>query len=223
MIAARATAAQVRRAYDAYSYFYGLLLAPLHRATSRVMLERARIGPHDRILEVAIGPATSFDQSCRRTNAAAIGLDLSGKMLRAAARKLRRRGIPNAALAQADARSMPFRDGCFDVVLSGHFLDLLPAKEIDRVVGEFYRVLKPGGRLVLANMSKPEDQGRSSWERLYGLLPASLSAYLLGACRPVFTVSAVREQGFINVQREYCRGMIRSEVVSASKPSPESA
>lgn len=218
MIEARASTAQVRRAYDAYSYFYGLVLAPWHRATCRTVLERAGIGPQDRVLEVAIGPATSFDETCRWTSTLAVGVDLSGKMLRAAARKLRKRGTRNAALVQADARFLPFRDQCFDVVLSSHFLDLLPAREIDRVVGEFYRVLKPGGRLALANMSKPEDRGRSLWERLYGLLPAALSAFLLGACRPVFSAGIVQQQGFADVRREYCRGMIRSEVVSAKKP-----
>jgi ubiquinone/menaquinone biosynthesis C-methylase UbiE len=218
MLEVRATAAQVRRAYDAYSYFYGRLLAPFHRATSRALLERARIGPRDRVLEVAIGPATSFDETCRRTSAVAVGIDLSWKMLQAAGRKLQRHAVGNAALVQADARFLPFRDQCLDVVLSSHFLELLPAAEMGRVVGEFYRVLRPGGRLVLASMSKPQDQGRSLWERIYRLLPAPLTAYLLGACRPVFAAAAVGEQGFTHVQREYCRGTIRSEVVSAEKP-----
>lgn len=219
MIEARATTAQVRRAYDAFSHVYGLLLAPLHRATSRAALQRARIGSEDRVLEVAIGPATSFDETCRLTSVTAVGIDLSWKMLRAAGRKLRKREVRNAVLIQADARFLPFGSDSFEVVVSSHLLELLPSEEIRRVMGEFYRVLKPGGRLVLANMSKQEDWGRSLWERAYALLPPALTAYLLGTCRPVFATVTVKEHGFTKARREYFAGALQSEIVVAEKPS----
>jgi ubiquinone/menaquinone biosynthesis C-methylase UbiE len=218
MIEVRATTAQVRRAYDAFSWIYGLLLSPLHRATNKIVLERARIGLHDRVLEVAIGPATSFVEVCGLTGTAAVGVDLSLAMLRAAQSKLKRHAVPTPLLVQADARALPFRTESFDVVLSSHFLDLLSVEDINRVSGEFYRVLKPGGRLALANMSKLDEDKQTLWERAYHRLPASLTAYLLGACRPVFAAEWVREHGFANVKREYCRGAIRSEILSAKKP-----
>ena len=54
MIEARAPTDAVRRAYNLYSYFYSALIEPLERKQRRLGLDRARILPHDKVLEVAV-------------------------------------------------------------------------------------------------------------------------------------------------------------------------
>ena len=67
----------------------------------------------------------------------------------------------NVALIEANARRVPFADCSFDILFNGYMLDLICLADLPVVMSEFYRLLKPGGRLVLVNFSKPEAGRRS--------------------------------------------------------------
>ena len=65
----------------------------------------------------------------------------------------------------ADVRSLPFAEASFGVVFSGSTLDHFEsAADIQRSLGELYRVLRPGGTLILTldNPANPLIEGRSS-------------------------------------------------------------
>lgn len=78
------------------------------------------------------------------------GIDWSTTMLAQAEAKAREAGL-KITLRQGDAESLPFPDGCFDAVVARHLLWTLA--EPRRALTEWYRVLKPQGR-VLADFSR---------------------------------------------------------------------
>jgi ubiquinone/menaquinone biosynthesis C-methylase UbiE len=220
MIEAKAATYRIRGAYNLWSFFYGRLVAPLEHKPRMLGLEKAGIQPQDKVLEVAVGPGVTLTEILKRVDRTTVvhGVDLSPKMLEKARRRVSAAGYANVDLREADARQLPFPDGAFDVLYNSYMLDLIPLQDMPVVLGEYARVLKPGGRLVLVNMSKEKGGGRTWWERLYVRLPARWAPYLLGGCRPVLVEGLVNAAGFCEVQREYIRHVISSEIITAKKP-----
>lgn len=113
------------------------------------VLRRAGFRPGMTLLDVATGTglvaraATRIAGDPRRV----IGLDPSEGMLREARRTVA------APLVQGQAEALPFRDARFDVVTMGYALRHV--SDLAVTFGEFRRVLKPGGRVVLLEISRP--------------------------------------------------------------------
>jgi ubiquinone/menaquinone biosynthesis C-methylase UbiE len=74
--------------------------------------------------------------------------DISPGMVTTLGQNARRLGLDGVRTARADAESLPFADGSFDLVLGHAVLHHLP--DLDRAFAEFWRVLRPGGRIVFA-------------------------------------------------------------------------
>jgi ubiquinone/menaquinone biosynthesis C-methylase UbiE len=90
--------------------------------------------------------------------------------------------------------------------------DLLPERDFPDVLREFGRVLRPGGRLAMVNMTQGERWYNGTWERIYQINPA-----LLGGCRGVTLLPLLGECGFRQASREYVSQMtFPSEIVSAT-------
>lgn len=79
--------------------------------------------------------------------------DISGGMIALLNDKIRSEGINNVALLRVNSRRLPFPENTFDIVLCVNFFHLIQNKEKHVFAGEFRRVLKPRGRLILENVS----------------------------------------------------------------------
>lgn len=208
----------VRRAYDLWSHFYDVVAGPWEQGARTAALESI-LARGERFLDVGIGPGRWFAAIAARspTGSLVCGLDLSAGMVRRAHRQLRRERPGRARIVEADALTLPFADGTFDVVTSSYMLDLLPMEAIAVALCEFRRVLAPSGRVVLVNLTKVPGSAVNWYERLYRVLPRTAQAYVLGGCRPVRLAHIVRAAGFGAARRLVVRDVLPSEVLVARR------
>jgi arsenite methyltransferase len=80
----------------------------------------------------------------------AIGVDMTFEMREQAASGARASGLANVEVRDGDATRLPVDDGSVDVVISNGVLNLVPLK--DRAIAEIARVVKPGGRVQIADI-----------------------------------------------------------------------
>jgi ubiquinone/menaquinone biosynthesis C-methylase UbiE len=80
----------------------------------------------------------------------AIGIDMTASMLDRARASADEMGLGNVELHEGLIERLPMADGSVDVVISNGVIDLVPDK--DAVFGEIDRVLRPGGRLQIADV-----------------------------------------------------------------------
>jgi demethylmenaquinone methyltransferase / 2-methoxy-6-polyprenyl-1,4-benzoquinol methylase len=210
----------IKRAYNRRSWLYSKTIAQMEWNYHVTALNQANIKTGEKILEVAVGPGLTIVELAKRTGreTTIYGVDTSSGMLSLAEQNLRNNGFLNFQLKEADCRQLPFEDNTFDFLYNGYMLDLIPAADMPKILGEFYRVLKPGGQMILLNMSKRDLSTKSSREKLYGFLPDKIALYLLGGCRPVLMEGMVQAAQFEKISRTYLDGKFPSEIVKANKP-----
>ncbi len=86
-----------------------------------------------------------------------VGVDITPRMLELAERKESERSLPSKIdWVVGDALNLDFPDGSFRLVTSGYMLRNVT--DIERAVREMHRVLEPGGRVVVAELSKPDNR-----------------------------------------------------------------
>ena len=126
------------------------------------MLTSARPQPTDTVLDVATG--TGFTALAFAPHVqSVVGLDVSPGMLRQAQQYAAERGITNAVFQEGAAEALPFAGAAFDLVTCRiaphHFLS------VPKFLEEIVRVLKPGGSVVLADTTVPDDQPEAAvWQ-----------------------------------------------------------
>ena len=183
-------------------------------------IQLANIQSDDCILEVACGTGRATVELASHLGAGGKldALDLSEAMLEHAQQKVAERGLfDKVEFKIGSAQVLPYPDQAFDILYNSYMFDLIAVDQFRPILDEFKRVLRPGGRLVLVNMSKDTPR-KTLYEKGY-------ETVRLFPCRPVVMESYVCEAGFRNVQRIYRNSYSRSmllpfgtEIVTACKP-----
>ncbi len=178
-------------------------------------LEVAAIRDGEAVLEVAVGTGLAFERVLRANpNGRNEGIDCTEAMLDRAKTKAERTGLTNYRLRIGDAYDLDYPDASFDVLINNYMFDLIPETDFAVVLGEFARVLRPGGRLVMINMAQGERWYHGIWELVYRVKPS-----MLGGCRGVHLAPYLESAGFDILSGEFVSQMtFPSEVVCAVKP-----
>ena len=77
-----------------------------------------------------------------------IGIDLSKNML-----KIARKNFPKIKFKKMDMRKLKFKNGYFDAVIVPYSLFHITKKEVPKTIREFYRVLKPNGKIMIISIN----------------------------------------------------------------------
>lgn len=113
------------------------------------------VAPGERVLDLGCGTGTlSLHLAARVPGAHITGVDADPAMLRQAQAKAASAGI-SVELAPAWADALPFDDCSFDVVLSSLFFHHLQPTDKRQSLREVRRVLRPGGRVLIADFGRP--------------------------------------------------------------------
>jgi arsenite methyltransferase len=110
------------------------------------------VKPGEAVLDLGCGAGTDLLVAAQMAGPAgsAIGVDMTTAMLERADASARAMGLENVVLHEALIERLPLGDGSVDVVISNGVIDLVPDK--DAVLDEIDRVLRPGGRVQLADV-----------------------------------------------------------------------
>lgn len=146
-----------------------------------------------------------------------IGIDMTPEMLSLAWKNAAAARISNVEFRKGELEALPLPDGSADVIISNCVINLSPDK--DKVFAEAYRVLRPGGRLVVSDIvllgDLPEEARQSS--RVW-------CECVAGALKDEEFLLKAEQAGFVDVHivpegsKPYIPGIARSVLVKARKP-----
>lgn len=153
-------ARRVRGVFDSvaerYDLMNDLMSGGLHRVWKAFALSRTDLHPGDRVLDLAGGTGDLSKGMLRQVGdeGRVVLSDINASMLVRGRDRLVDTGAGEAlSVVQADAENLPFPDRYFDVVTIAFGLRNVTRK--DKALAEMYRVLRPGGRLLILEFSRP--------------------------------------------------------------------
>lgn len=222
----------VRSLFDEGAQYYEWICRMMSFGTGESYRRRALVAagfePGMRILDLATGTGLVLRSACKvgGRGSLAVGVDASAGMLGEC------RARCDAPLVQGRAEKLPFVNGAFEMVSMGYALRHVTDLRV--LAAELQRVLRPGGRLLILELTEPRSSAGRWLNRLYlkTLVPgvARLTTDAPAARRmmryfwdtietcvpPEVILAALRDAGFLDVTRNV-RGVVLSEYV-ATKP-----
>jgi demethylmenaquinone methyltransferase/2-methoxy-6-polyprenyl-1,4-benzoquinol methylase len=141
-----------------YDQMNDLISFRRHRYWRKFTMDKLRIAPGASALDLCCGTCDwTIALSQASGSGRVVGLDFSPGMLEVGREKVRAAGLEQRIeLVEGNAMELPFPDNSFDVITIGFGLRNVP--DIDRVLGEMLRVVKPGGQVACLELSKPTSQ-----------------------------------------------------------------
>jgi arsenite methyltransferase len=118
-------------------------------AQRRAVLDLLVLRPGDRVLDVGVGPGLLAADMAREVglDGRVCGIDSSDSMIALASRRATAEGSAPVELRRADAVALPYADATFDVGVSTQVLEYV--EDVPAAVAELWRVLRPGGRVLV--------------------------------------------------------------------------
>lgn len=140
-----------------YDVMNDLMSFGIHRLWKRFTIDASGVRPGNKVLDLAGGTGdltAKFSQLVGKDGKVILA-DINSSMLNVGRDKLRDKGlVQNIEYVQANAESLPFEENSFDIVTIAFGLRNVTDK--DKALRSIFSVLKPGGRLLVLEFSKPE-------------------------------------------------------------------
>lgn len=139
-----------------YDFFEPILLLGKQAEYDRQIVSLLELHKGDRVLDLGCGTGVLTrmiaDQLDTQSGGVSIGIDAAAKMIHVAGKK---RGNEICLFEVAAAEDLPYEDGSFDAVVSSLFFHHVDLELKAKALAEAWRVLRPHGKLVIADMHIP--------------------------------------------------------------------
>jgi demethylmenaquinone methyltransferase / 2-methoxy-6-polyprenyl-1,4-benzoquinol methylase len=185
--AGRLPAEGVRRMFDriapVYDVMNHVMTAGLDRRWRRITIDET-VRADDRVLDACCGTG-DLAIGARSRGADVVGLDFSERMLERAARK-----EPQIEWVQGDVLALPFEDASFDAVTVG--FGVRNVEDLEAGVRELRRVLRPGGRLGILEITTPRGRLAPFYRVWFDRVVPALGKVLPGGAAYTYLPASVR-------------------------------
>jgi demethylmenaquinone methyltransferase/2-methoxy-6-polyprenyl-1,4-benzoquinol methylase len=148
-----------------YDIMNDLMSGGLHRLWKRRAIEQAGIRKGQVVLDLAGGTGDLAKEFAGRVGPQGhvVLADINAQMLRQGRSRLVNAGVAgNLSIAQLDAQNLPFADGSFDRIAIAFGLRNVTDK--DAALRSMFRVLKPGGKLLILEFSRPHEAIKPAYD-----------------------------------------------------------
>jgi demethylmenaquinone methyltransferase/2-methoxy-6-polyprenyl-1,4-benzoquinol methylase len=205
-----------RAFYDKISGVYDLLAEHSEGPVRQTGLEKLALAPGEHVLEIGYGTGHCLVQMAKAVGpeGKVFGIDLSEGMQARARERVEQECLSGRVeLSLGDAAQLPYPNGAMDAVFMSFTLELFDTPEIPRVLAECRRVLRAGGRIGVAGISKEGKAGLvvEAYEWTHQHFPNLLD------CRPIFVRQALEDAGFLTRDVTIASIWVPVEIVVATK------
>lgn len=204
--------------YNKIAKVYDLLAEHSEQPMREKGLAKLAARPDERVLEIGFGTGHCLVSLAKAVgpDGKVFGIDLSEEMLKRSRQLLEQEGLADRVeLTCGDAAKLPYDDDSLDAIFSSFTLELFDTPELPKVLAEWKRVLKPGGRLVVVSLSKEGKQGvvMKAYEWTHKHFPNLMD------CRPIYVQRAIEAAGFDVKEADIEHMWVPVEIVLAVKPA----
>ncbi len=208
---------ETRAFYNKIAKVYDLLAERSEQPMREIAVQMLAPAPGERLLEIGFGTGHVLVELARAVGPTGqvVGLDLSENMVAQARELLERENLTDrATLERGDAEDLPYASDSFDGIFTCFTLELFDTPQIPRVLAQCRRVLRPGGRIVVASVSKETKHGLvvRAYEWTHQHFPNLLD------CRPIYVRRSLEAQGFAIEEARLEFMWVPVEIVRAVKP-----